>query len=120
MSRIVHFELPVADPETSIKFYSDVFGWKFHKWDGPMDYWMIATGEGEPGINGGLKRRNFPAQLVACTVGVQSVDAVCAAIEAAGGQIVLPKMAVPGIGWLAYFQDPDGLISGVMQDDPAA
>jgi len=32
MNRIVHFELPVSDPEVSIKFYSDVFGWKFQKW----------------------------------------------------------------------------------------
>ena len=120
MNRIVHFELPVSDPETSIKFYTDVFGWTFQKWDGPMDYWMIMTGTGEPGIDGGLMRRQDPAQPIACTVAVENVDATCAAIVAAGGQIVLAKMPVPGVGWLAYFKDPDGLISGVMQNDPTA
>ena len=120
MNRVVHFELPVSDPETSIQFYSQVFGWKFQKWDGPMDYWLITTGDSQPGINGGLMRRQDPAQPIACTVEVENVDATCAAIEAAGGQIVLPRMPVPGVGWLAYFKDPDGLISGVMQNDPTA
>ena len=29
-------------------------------------------------------------------------------------------MAVPGIGWLAYFKDPEGNIFGAMQSDPTA
>jgi uncharacterized protein len=41
-------------------------------------------------------------------------------IEAAGGQFVLPKMPVPGVGWLAYFKDTEGHIFGVMQADSAA
>jgi predicted enzyme related to lactoylglutathione lyase len=53
MRRIVHFDLPADDPNRAQKFYSEVFGWKFAKWDGPMEYWMITTGdEKEPGING--------------------------------------------------------------------
>jgi predicted enzyme related to lactoylglutathione lyase len=32
----------------------------------------------------------------------------------------LPKMAVPGVGWLAYEKDPDGNICGIMQADPGA
>jgi uncharacterized protein len=35
-----------------------VFGWKFQKWDGPMEYWMVTTGdEKEKGINGGISKR---------------------------------------------------------------
>ncbi|HZO89665.1 MAG TPA: VOC family protein [Chthonomonadaceae bacterium] len=120
MNRVVHFDLPVTDPERSIQFYSDVFGWKFHKWEGPMDYWLITTGEGAPGINGGMGRRQDPAQTVTCTMEVENVDATCQAIEAAGGQIIMPKMAIPGVGWLAQFKDPNGLISGVIQSDPTA
>ncbi len=120
MNRIVHFELPVSDPETSIKFYSDLFGWKFQKWEGPVEYWLVTTGEGDTGINGGLMRRMDPSQPITNTIDVESVDATCAAIEAAGGQIVVPKMPIPGVGWLAYFKDPDGLITGIMQNDPSA
>jgi predicted enzyme related to lactoylglutathione lyase len=33
---------------------------------------------------------------------------------------VLPKMAVPGVGWMAYCKDPEGHIFGIMQPDAAA
>jgi predicted enzyme related to lactoylglutathione lyase len=29
-------------------------------------------------------------------------------------------MAVPGIGWTAYFTDPEGNAFGIMQFDPSA
>lgn len=32
---IVHFELPADDVERAQKFYKDIFGWDFHKWDMP-------------------------------------------------------------------------------------
>ena len=31
-----------------------------------------------------------------------------------------PKMAVGGMGWLAYIKDPDGNILGLLESDPAA
>ena len=59
MSRIVHFEIHASDPERAIDFYTSVFGWNFHQWEGgDADYWLIMTGpDEEPGINGGLSRR---------------------------------------------------------------
>ena len=47
-------------------------------------------------------------------------DATLAQATAAGGRIALPRMGVPGVGWLAYIMDPEGNISGVMQPDPSA
>lgn len=47
MNRVVHFDILAEKPEQLIKFYRKVFGWTFEKWDGPMDYWMIMTGEGD-------------------------------------------------------------------------
>jgi predicted enzyme related to lactoylglutathione lyase len=32
----------------------------------------------------------------------------------------MPKMAVPGVGWLAYAKDPEGTVFGMMQEDPDA
>jgi predicted enzyme related to lactoylglutathione lyase len=55
-----------------------------------------------------------------CTVDVDSVDAYAAKITANSGQIVVPKMPVPGVGWLAYAKDTEGNIFGFMQRDPAA
>ena len=127
MARAVHFEIHAANPKDMIGFYSKLFGWTFNKWDGG-DYWMIHTGPDEqPGINGGLmpRRGDLPAPMAAVnafviTVDVDDVDACVAHAQTLGGSIALPKMAVPGIGWLAYAKDPDGNIFGMMQTDTAA
>ncbi len=44
MNRITHFEIYTDDPEAVRPFYQDVFGWKFNKFDGPMEYWLVTTG----------------------------------------------------------------------------
>ena len=74
MPRVVHFEIHAETPERAMEFYSGVFGWEFSKWEGTQDYWLITTGpDEEPGINGGLVRRQgeIDGQAViayACTV----------------------------------------------------
>ena len=118
---MVHFEITADDPDRAVAFYKDVFGWEIHKWDGPMDYWMVQTGPKEqPGINGGVTRRMGPGTGHINTVDVPSVDEFTARIEASGGTIVLPKMAIPGVGWLAYAKDTEGSIFGIMHADPSA
>ena len=42
------------------------------------------------------------------------------AAVAADGKNVVPKMAIPGVGWLAYCTDPGGNIYGMMHDDKNA
>jgi uncharacterized protein len=120
MARITHFEIPANDPEKLAAFYEKTFDWKFQKWGGPAEYWLASTGEGEPGINGAIMRRRDPNQPLVNSLTVVSVDDAVAAVLANGGSIALPKMAVPGIGWLAYCKDPEGTIFGMMQNDPAA
>ncbi len=51
MQRPVHFDMSAEDPTRAAQFYGDVFGWKFQKWEGPVDYWMITTGTDDIGIN---------------------------------------------------------------------
>lgn len=123
MSRAVHFEIQASDPQALIEYYSGLFGWSFNKWEGG-EYWMIHTGPDEqPGINGGLlpRRGPLPENMAAVnafviTVDVDDIDAAVAKAES-GGVVAVPKMAVPGIGWLAYVKDPDGNIFGMMQAD---
>jgi uncharacterized protein len=121
LPRPVHFEIPSDHPERAIAFYTELFGWKFEKWGGPMEYWVINTGEAaEPGINGGLMRRRDPNQPCVNTIGVASLDETLKNVASHGGQCVVPKMPVPGVGWLAYCKDLDGYIFGIMQPDAAA
>jgi predicted enzyme related to lactoylglutathione lyase len=120
MPRIVHFEIMAAEPARAVQFYSNVFGWEIKKWDGPEDYWLIVTGpDGEPGINGGLgKSRGEP--LTVNTIAVPSVDEYAEKVVQSGGKIVLPKMAIPGVGYQVYCQDTEGIVFGLHQVDPSA
>jgi predicted enzyme related to lactoylglutathione lyase len=120
MPRVVHFEIPADEPERAAKFYETVFGWKIKKWEGPVEYWLVTTGEApEPGIDGGIMRRGEQNTTVN-TVSVASVDVFVEKITAAGGKVAAPKMAVPGVGWFAYCSDTEGNVFGIMQDDPSA
>jgi predicted enzyme related to lactoylglutathione lyase len=86
-----------------------------------MDYWLIMTGqEGEPGIDGGLGRRERPDEHTTNTIGVDSVDAYVEKVLAACGTVVVPQHAIPGVGYLAYCADTEGNMFGLMADDPTA
>jgi predicted enzyme related to lactoylglutathione lyase len=120
MARVTHFEIPANDPDKLAGFYEKVFDWKINKWPGPVDYWLVTTGDGEPGINGGLLRRQHPEQPMVNTITVPSLDAALAGVTGNGGTIAVPRMAVPGVGYLAYFKDPEGTIMGIMEMDASA
>jgi predicted enzyme related to lactoylglutathione lyase len=121
MSRVVHFEIPADNPERAEKFYSETFGWKFQKWAGPQDYWPVTTGPNEqPGINGGLLRRPHPGAPVVNTIQVEDLNKSLEAVAKHGGKTVVPRMAIPGVGHLAYCQDTEGNTLGVMQPDTSA
>lgn len=119
-NRITHFEIPANDPERSINFFREVFGWTFQKF-GNEDYWIAITGdEKTPGINGAIMKKRDPNQPIVNTIQVESLETHILKIQAAGGKIVVPKMPVPTVGWLAYFTDPEGNIHGIWQIDPSA
>lgn len=120
MPRVIHFELAAERPERAVKFYEQAFGWKIEKWAGPMDYWLVMTGEGEPGIDGAIMPREEPVAHTVNTIGVPSVDEFMAKVTAAGGKVLGPKSTIPGVGYHAYCQDTEGNVFGIMQDDPSA
>ena len=121
MSRIVHFEIPADDPERAIKFYEKVFDWQIEKWDGPIEYWLIMTGEEDkPGIDGGLARREDPTTGVENTIDVKDLDASLANVKTNGGKVIRPRIAVPGVGWMAYIKDTEGNVFGLMESDSKA
>jgi predicted enzyme related to lactoylglutathione lyase len=120
MPRVGHFEIPADEPERAVQFYESVFGWKIRKWEGPMEYWLVTTGEPpEVGIDGGIERRSEGA-VTRNTVDVADVDEYVRKVEAAGGKVIQPKTALPGVGWFAYCTDTEGNVFGMMQEDPSA
>jgi predicted enzyme related to lactoylglutathione lyase len=122
--RVIHFEIVADKPERAIKFYKEVFGWEFNKWNGPQEYWLVKTGEdSQPGINGGLTPKmnqgsnGNTGSRVTNTIDVPSVDEFSKKITMEGGKIVRPKMAIPGIGYLAICEDTEGISFGIIQSD---
>lgn len=127
MARVIHFEIHAEIPARAIRFYEQVFAWRFQQW-GELPYWLIVTGpDGTPGINGGLVPRRGPAPVsgqpvnaFACTVEVDNLATSLADAKQAGASTALDTMPIPGVGWLAYIHDTEGNILGLMQSDPAA
>jgi predicted enzyme related to lactoylglutathione lyase len=128
---VVHFEIPADNPERAAQFYRELFGWEISRWEGSAgggaEYWMVKTvptdAAGQPtrpGVNGGLMRRMFPGQAPVNYVGVASVDDSVRRAEPLGAKVVVPKMAVPGMGWFAQLKDPEGNIFAIWQRDAAA
>jgi len=51
---------------------------------------------------------------------VKSLDGTIKKIEERGGRICVPKMAIPRVGWLAYAEDPQGNVFGIVEPDSKA
>jgi predicted enzyme related to lactoylglutathione lyase len=121
---VVHFEIPADQPERAVKFYKELFGWKFEHMAGPMDYWMVQTvasdAEGHPtrpGVNGGIMRRMTPGQTPVNYIGVASVDEFVRKAEELGAKVVVPKMPVPEMGWFAHLADTEGNVFAIWEPD---
>jgi hypothetical protein len=122
MPRVTHFEIPAQNPDRAVAFYREVFGWEINKWDSPVPYWLVMTGQPDtPGIDGGLYTpvEGQPTGIIN-VLDVDNLDAYVTKVTGNGGKIVAPKMPVPTVGWLAYAADVEGNVFGMMQMDPAA
>ena len=118
---IVHFDIPAADVERAKAFYNSLFGWEFAAPPEFPDYWMFLTGDPEADAGGGLMARESPEQVgLVNYFGVESVDDAVAKVVELGGQVVVPKQTVPGMGSMAHFLDPEGNLFAVWQGDEAA
>jgi predicted enzyme related to lactoylglutathione lyase len=118
--KIVHFEIPADDPERAVRFYNDLFGWNIQKDTsmGDFPYWFFHTSS-TPGEGGGLMNRMHPGQGVTVYINVESVDEYAAKAQSLGAEIVVPKMAVADMGWLAQFKDTEGNVIAIWENNPA-
>jgi len=88
---------------------------------GPRDYWLVTTGpDDKPGINGGIAKRQDPSWRTHNSIDVPSVDEHAKKVVEAGGKVVVPKMPITGVGYIAYCTDTEGNFFGVFQMDPSA
>lgn len=119
MSTVVHFEIPADDLDRARAFYGSLFGWKMEKPPLPMDYWLWETQDaaGQPGASGGMAMRQHPMQPIMVYFGVPSVEAYLEKIQKLGGQVLVPKMSVPGYGHLAVCLDTESNTFAIWERD---
>jgi uncharacterized protein len=55
-----------------------------------------------------------------CTMAVNSLDGCIAKAEGTGTRVCVPRMLIPGVGWLAYADDAEGSVLGMMEKAPKA
>ncbi len=116
-NRVTHFEIPCENPQAVMDFFSKTFGWTYMQF-GSEEYWIALSGTKESqGINGAIMKKMHPQQPLVNSIEVENIDKAIADVGANGGTIVVPKRAVPKVGYMAYFKDPDGNIHGVFQND---
>ena len=102
MARLNYVELPVTDIVAAKAFYEAAFGWEMTAF-GPT-YAATLSGDTDIGLQGdAAEATEAPLPVIE----VEDLEAVLAAVEAAGGNIVRPIFAFPG-GRRFHFLDPGG------------
>ena len=118
-NNLASFAIHADDVQRCRRFYEAVFHWQFEPW-GPPDFYLVHPGdEGKPGVQGLMHKRQEPRgtggpNCFECTIAVDDLDAVTAAIAANGGRILMAKAPVPTVGVLTKFEDTEGNVLGAM------
>jgi hypothetical protein len=114
--KLVHFEVPAGDSTRAKKFYSDLFGWEFQTWEGPIEYNMTQAG-GDPG--GAIYPSENGDSGFLVYFDVDDINAGAARVREAGGEAEDPG-PIPGVGWYAQCKDTEGNKFGLFQSDESA
>ena len=115
MPYINYVEFNSGDAEASAKFYRDVFEWDPQPF-GADDYLMASHGD-EPGIDTGLTSSEDGQPLTVATITVDDLEGYMGRVIFAGGEIVVPKFTIPGVGRVCYFTDTTGMIVGLHEPE---
>jgi predicted enzyme related to lactoylglutathione lyase len=111
-------ELVTADVDKALNYYTQVLGWTAKPMNiGDMKYTVInASGRDVGGI-----RKPSPDEPPGTRwdvyITVKDIAATARKAEQAGGRIIMPPTAVPGVGKMMVFSDPIGGMSLAFQYD---
>jgi uncharacterized protein len=109
---VVYFEVGGPDAEPLVKFYGELFGWGMQTLAGGS-YTLVATDAG--GAAGGIGRSQTGEPWSTFYVEVDDAQAALDKAESLGARTVMPATEIPGMLTFAMFDDPDGLLVGLLQ-----
>lgn len=110
---VVHFEAGAADDRPLVAFYGELFGWELQGFPGG-GYTMIDT-RGGRGINGGIGKSRTGEPWSAFYVETDDLQATLDKANSLGGTTVMPVTDFGGAVVIAMFNDPDGLLIGLVR-----
>lgn len=110
--KLCYLEIPTADIDQSVKFYSTVFGWNIRRRSNGSIAFDDTAGEVSGSWIPGRKPARDPSMLL--YIMVDSAASTLDVIVASGGRVVQPiGMDPPEI--TARFRDPSGNVFGLYQ-----
>jgi predicted enzyme related to lactoylglutathione lyase len=112
---VSYVELNSPDLERSTRFFETVFGWEPQPFAAP-DYLVAPHGDA-PGIDAGLLASRDGTPRTVPILRVDSIAALRAPLEAAGGAVVVEPFTFPGVGSGCYCTDPAGVLFGLHEYD---
>ncbi len=123
---LTHFALYADDVERAQSFYEKIFDWSFQSYGPAADFKQIKTHD-QPDMPpiGALQHRKYSPlkeKVIGMegTINVADVDEVTRAVKEGGGTVLMPKTAIPQVGWLIKFLDTEGNLICAMQHNPSA
>ena len=115
---VVHFEIGGPDDAPLVAFYGELFGWTLQPFEGG-GYTLIDT-NGGGGINGGIGKSQTGEPWSTFYVEADDLQAVLDKAESLGAKTAMPVTDFGGAVTIAMFNDPDGLLVGLVKAaDPA-
>jgi len=111
---VVYFEVGGPEDEPLTDFYRELFGWGLQRVGEGINYTLIDTNGGD-GLNGGLGKSGTGEPWSTFYVEVEDVQATLDKVASLGGKTVVPVTEIPGFGTFAMFDDPDGLLIGLVK-----
>lgn len=115
------FEIPADDLERAKRFYTELFGWTIEEFPVPFrkDFLLIRTADLNA-IFGGLTKREDQSHTMVNYISVSCTEKYIDKIESLGGKVLVPKTAVPGMGYFAVCQDTEQNAFAIWEDDTEA
>lgn len=112
---ISFFEIPCENFDRAVKFYSEIFSYKFEICDCETEKMaFFSNGEGAISCSKDFKPSK---DGVLIHFNVANLDNMIAQIEKCGGKIIIPKTKIiaEGRGWFATFSDTEGNTLGIYE-----
>ena len=123
--KFIWYELMSTDVDAGLDFYKAVVGWNAADHPGSTESGnrYVVLSVGDRGVGGALQLNE---EMIAGGarpawvgyIGVDDADAKAAAIEAAGGKVLMPVNDIPDVGRFAMLADPGGAPFYILEPRP--